>query len=448
MHERKTNIRVQRNTRNKFWAFLTCVLEALAWVGCVYAATLLPNGKWTSTAYPYNWPILFGWGLLFLLVVTHLIPNNTCSRTARRDEVVACAMKTVLAFCVLTFAVFIERTSLQFLSCLFFSIVLTVERLILNSWFIRYSTRPAHVEHATLLCNEEEAWQQQALQQNTYGLKVNRMEMPMTQGLAEYLAEHPETGSVYCAPSVLQAPELENIAHTCREQGVALHLLPQSISAMNRAMLSECRGSINVLSPTKLPLQSLINRLVKRLTDIVLSLLILLTIFPIFAIIAFICIKRQSRGPVLVTRHLCGMNGKTFQSITFRTRHYEAAPSFLDGINDPGYFPFGKFLTLSKLELLPQFLCVLWGSMTIVGSQTMRPDQHADYRKELKQLFASGYRLKGGITSYHFATQTKGSTKADVWYYRNWGFWLDLRIMLQRLGKLLRNSKAKSINYI
>jgi len=86
--------------------------------------------------------------------------------------------------------------------------------------------------------------------------------------------------------------------------------------------------------------------------------------------------------------------------------------------------------------------------MTIVGSQMMRPEHYADYRKELKQLFASRYRLKAGITSYQFPSQNKASTKADVWYYRNWGFWLDLRIMIQRLGTLLSKSKAKSINYI
>ena len=142
------------------------------------------------------------------------------------------------------------------------------------------------------------------------------------------------------------------------------------------------------------------------------------------------------------------MNGKTFQCLTFRTRHFEAAPSFLEGINDPGYFPFGKFLTLSRMELLPQFLCVLWGSMTIVGSQMIRPERYPEYSRELKQFFVSDSRLKAGITSYLFPSQAKGSTKADVWYLRNWGFWLDVRIMLQRLGTLLKQSKAKSINYI
>ena len=439
--------------RDKLLACLTCLAEALIWVGCIYAAEL-SLGLRQDLVGSFVWLVPIGWGFALLLFVTRFIPNKTYSRTARRNEVVACAMKTALAFCVLFFAVFTERTPLQFLSCLFFCIVLTTERLILNSWFIRYCMRPAHLEHAVLICRKEETWQQQALQQNTYGLKMNRLEiqqeaqMQAVQMLTDFLTGHPETKSVYCNPSALQTTELEAIAHICHEQNIVLHLLPLSPHSLPQTMQSECRGSINVLSPSRPPLQSLVNKLIKRLTDVVLSIIVLLTIFPVFALIAFICIKRQSRGPVLVTKHLLGMNGKTFQSITFRTRHYEAAPSFLDGINDPGYFPFGKFLTHSKLELLPQFLCVLWGSMTIVGSQAIRPEQYTNYRQELKHLFATNYRLKAGITSYHFPQQTKGGTNADVWYYRNWGFWLDLRIMMQRISKLMRNSNAKSINYI
>lgn len=424
---------------------LTLIVEAFIWMSCFYAASLSQDTK-PGTGHPFIWLIFFGWGLLFIGIVTRFIPNNTFSRTTRRDEVVACAMKTALACSVLAFAVFTERDSIQIAGCTLFFVTLTVERLILNSWFIRYALH--HNEHGVIICNEDNLWQQKALQQNTYGLKLARLEEQSAQQLEEYLAAHPEAESVYCAPTALSAKELEDVAHTCRKQDIALYLLPQSVFALNKSMLSECRGNVCVLSPAKPPLQCIFNRLVKRLTDIVLSLVVLLTIFPVVALVAYICIKRQSRGPVLMMRHMCGMDGKTFQCLTFRTRHYEAAPSFLEGINDPGYFPFGKFLMLSKLELLPQFLCVLKGSMTIVGSQMMRPERYPEYRRELRQFFIPDCHLKAGITSHHIASQSQGSTKADVWYLRNWGFWLDVRIMLQRIGTFLRQSKAKSINYI
>lgn len=441
MNKNKTNISVRHWLRGS----LTLIVEAFIWMSCFYAASLSQGIK-SGTGHLHIWFILFGWGLLFLVIVTRFIPNNAFSRTARRDEVVACAMKTALACSVLAFAAFTERDFIQIAGCILFFVALTVERLILNSWFIRYALR--HNEHGVIICNEDTLWQQKALQQNTYGLKLARLEEQSAQQLEVYLTAHPEAESVYCAPTALSAKEFEDVAHTCRKQDIALYLLPQPVFALNKAMLSECRGNVCVLSPAKPPLQCIFNRLVKRLTDIVLSLVVLLTVFPVVALVAYICIKRQSRGPVLMMRHMCGMDGKTFQCLTFRTRHYEAAPSFLVGVNDPGYFPFGKFLTASRLEQLPQFLCVLWGNMTIVGSQMMRPELYPEYRRELRQFFVPDCRLKAGITSYYPASQSQGSTKTDVWYYRNWGFWLDMRIMIQRLGTLLKKSKAESINYI
>lgn len=445
MHKEKTNISMRRIARHWLRNSMTCLLEAFLWTGCLHIATMVKSPSDSRWYIDSALGFLFGLALIF--IVTHFIPNTAYKRTARRDEVVACAMKTALAFCILTSAILTD-VFLPLIASLLFCIALTIERLILNSWFIRYCTQPAHCEYAVFLCNEDTKWQQQALQQNTYGLKLACLEAYSLQQLTEYLAGHPETESIYCAPSALQSKELEAIAYTCHDRGLVFNLLPQPIFVLNQTMQNECRGTVNVLSSAKLPLQSIFNIMLKRLTDIILSLLVLTTIFPAFSLIAFICIKRQSRGPVLITHHLCGMNGKTFQCITFRTRHYEAAPSFLDDINDPGYFPFGKFLTHSKLELLPQFLCVLWGSMTIVGSQLMSPNRYRDYHYEMKQSLASDYRLKAGITNYRFPTQTKGSPKADIWYFRNWGFWLDLRIMLQRVSTLLRKSKVKSIKYI
>ena len=439
MSKDKTNISVRRTTQHGFRNSLTLLAEALIWAICLHAASPANNQGYRQ------WLLHIGIGMVLLIIAVRFIPNAAYSRTARRDEVVSQAMKTALAVGILSAAIPFGQYFLP-LAWVMFCIALLIERLILNNWFIHYCLR--HCEHSVLICDEDTIWQQKALLQNTYGLKLARLEEQTAQQLEAYLAAHPEAESVYLAPSSLSATELEDIAHTCRKQGLELHILPQPIPTLNHALQSECRGNVSVLSSVKPPLQSIFNRTIKRLTDIVLSLLVLLTLFPVFALIAYICIKRQSRGPVLIVRHMCGMNGKTFQCLTFRTRHYEAAPSFLEGINDPGYFPFGKFLKHSRLELLPQFLCVLWGSMTIVGSKMMRPEQYPEYHRELKQHFVSNCRLKAGITSYHFPSQNQSNTKADVWYLRNWGFWLDIRIMLQRLGTLLSNSKAKSINYI
>ena len=264
MAKSKTNTSARRTAGHWLRDGLTLLDEAFLWVACIYAASLLLGTKPGATPLP-QWLKHYGWGLALLFCATRFIPNNAYSRTARRDEVVAQAMKTALAVSVLAFAIFTERDSLLVLSCLLFFLMLTAERLILNSLFIRYLSES---EHGVIIAGEDTVWQQKALQQNTYGLKLDRLEEQTAEQLEAYLAAHPEAESVYCSLTALSSKELVDVAHTCRKQGVMLHLLPQPAYPMNRAMLSECRGSVNVLSPAKLPLQSLTNRVVKRLTDI------------------------------------------------------------------------------------------------------------------------------------------------------------------------------------
>jgi hypothetical protein len=122
---------------------------------------------------------------------------------------VANAMKTGLAFGILAFAIYLNI--FLPLACFWFCIALAIERLILNSCFVRYALR--HKEHSIIICTEDGLWQQEALLQNTYGLALTRIEQPSAQILKEYLTTHPETNSIYIEPSILSVTELDEIAH-------------------------------------------------------------------------------------------------------------------------------------------------------------------------------------------------------------------------------------------
>ena len=167
MQDNKTKISARHWLRD----LLTLLAEAFIWTGCFYVVALLYNIRKEAAPLPV-WLTLYAWGFVFLLVATRFIPNNAYSRTARRDEVVAQAMKTVLFVCVLALAAFTERNSHLYLPYILFFLALTIERLVLNSWFIRYSMR--HNEHGIIICNDNSAWQQKALMQNTYGRKLAR----------------------------------------------------------------------------------------------------------------------------------------------------------------------------------------------------------------------------------------------------------------------------------
>ena len=225
MSENKANITARRTTRHWLRNCMTLLLEALIWTGCLHMTSALKTSQDSSFVLQrFNTLLVFAIGIVLLAIVCRFIPNNAYSRTARRDEVLASAMKTALAVGILVFAVEKFTNALLLASLLFF-VVLTIERLILNSWFIRYSLR--HSEHGIIICNEDTLWQQKALLQNTYGLKLARLEEQSARQLEEYLTAHPEAESVYCAPSAMSATELEDIAHTCRKQRFTFCLLPQ-----------------------------------------------------------------------------------------------------------------------------------------------------------------------------------------------------------------------------
>ena len=181
MYKENNTISVPLGEHHLFRDSLTCLVEALLWVGCLHIAAVMTSQN--NTRWYIDSALGFLLGLVLLIIVAHFIPNAAYSRTARRNEVVACAMKTTLAFCILVLAILTD-VFLPLLACLLFCIALMIERLILNSWFIRYCTRPAHCEYAVFFCNEETVWQQQALQQNTYGLKLVRLEEQTPQQLA------------------------------------------------------------------------------------------------------------------------------------------------------------------------------------------------------------------------------------------------------------------------
>lgn len=447
MDDKTTNIQTWRSPRHWLRGAVTCIAEALLFAGCIHAACLATGCK------PCHWYYWAALGIAGTIVAGKLVPDVTFRRTARRDQVTACAMQTALVVIVLAMATLtaIGHPALGIRFWLgamgFFALALTIWRRILNGWFIRYCMKPGRCEQGILITDTDSAeWQDETLTQNTYGLKLTRLEP--TEDVAAYLDAHAETTSAYCMPSSVTASQLEAIAQTCRAHGVVLHLLPQPVQALNMPLRSECRGGITVLSPARRPLRSLSCRILKRTTDIVLSLIILLTVFPLVTLIAAICIKRQSRGPVLSLQEMCGMDGRMFSCIRFRTRHTAAATASPDGEEAPDGFPSGRFLERTRLELLPEFICVLCGTMTIVGSQLLQPEMLHGYRSAMKQGFATGYRLKAGITCHRMPGETEGSPKADAWYCRNWGFWLDMRIMLGRLAALIRQSKAKTINYL
>lgn len=177
---------------------------------------------------------------------------------------------------------------------------------------------------------------------------------------------------------------------------------------------------------------------VKRLMDIVLSLLALLLLSPLFIITAFI-VKFTSPGPVFYAQERIGYRGKPFKMHKFRSMYVDAESSgpALSSDDDPRITPFGRIMRKYRLDEIPQFYNVLKGTMSIVGPRPER-QYFIDRIVQRAPEYLLLQKVKPGITSwgqvkYGYAENVDEMLERmryDLLYLENMSIGTDIKILL------------------
>ncbi|MDI4658674.1 undecaprenyl-phosphate glucose phosphotransferase [Xanthobacter autotrophicus] len=187
----------------------------------------------------------------------------------------------------------------------------------------------------------------------------------------------------------------------------------------------------------------------KRVLDIAVSGVAMTLLLPLFAIIA-ICIKSDSKGPVIFRQRRNGFGGREFTIYKFRSMSVMEDGTKVTQAqrNDKRVTRVGRFLRATSLDELPQVLNVLFGHMSIVGP---RPHAmaHDDEYSTLIAGYAFRHHVKPGITGWAQANGLRGETceislmerriEMDLWYVNNWSIWLDIKIILKTFIEVFRN---------
>jgi putative colanic acid biosynthesis UDP-glucose lipid carrier transferase len=192
--------------------------------------------------------------------------------------------------------------------------------------------------------------------------------------------------------------------------------------------------------------------LVKRGSDIALSILILLLISPLLIVIS-LAVKMTSPGPVIFKQRRYGLDGAEILVYKFRSMTVcEDGGSIRQAQKgDNRITPLGAFLRRTSLDELPQFLNVLQGRMSIVG-----PRPHAVAHNELYRKIIKGYmvrhKVRPGITGWAQVNGYRGETETvekmrsrveyDLDYLRNWSLRLDLYIIAKTVLIVLRGQSS------
>ncbi|MEK8050144.1 undecaprenyl-phosphate glucose phosphotransferase [Ideonella sp. DXS22W] len=210
-------------------------------------------------------------------------------------------------------------------------------------------------------------------------------------------------------------------------------------------------GGVPMVGLTETPFTGT-NRLIKRLSDIVLACLILVLISPIMLAVA-IGVKLSSPGPVIFRQRRNGLDGEEIIVYKFRSmRAEDNGPVVKQATKgDPRITPFGAFIRKTSLDELPQFINVLQGRMSIVGPRPHAVAHNEMYR-ELIKAYMVRHKVKPGITGWAQVNGHRGETDTiekmqarveyDLEYMRNWSLGLDLVIILRTIKTLRGESNA------
>ena len=271
--------------------------------------------------------------------------------------------------------------------------------------------------------------------------KVTLTRLGTLKDLMENL-DHPEKlqlgDELYVCLSRQERDKIRRISQFCDSHVIRFYFVPLSVETLGIDLKRELLDDIEIFSTYDNPLEEPSNKLLKRLFDIVMSLVFLIPTALIFPFV-WLIIKIQSPGPIFFKQLRTGLDGKSFEMLKFRSMHVnDDADKIQATKDDPRKYPFGNFMRKANIDELPQFLNVLKGDMSIVGP---RPHMlaHTEQYSQLIDKYMVRHFVKPGLTGWAQVTgfrgetkelwQMEGRVKRDIWYIEHWSIWLDIRII-------------------
>lgn len=250
---------------------------------------------------------------------------------------------------------------------------------------------------------------------------------------------------------------IKELIKFCHLNYINVNFLNEFIHLLNKKTIQvnmDYNGPTPIVSVAKEPLEMTINRVMKRVFDVLFSLALFILVFSwLFPIIALL-VKLSSPGPVFFKQKRTGLDGEPFYCYKFRTmRPNKESDSKQATQNDARITKIGAILRKTSLDELPQFWNVLIGDMSVVGP---RPHmlQHTKMYAKLIEPFMVRHWVKPGITGLAQSKGYRGETKEvrqmyqrvrmDVFYIQNWFFLFDIKIIYQTALNMITNRHAGS----
>ncbi|MCX5634708.1 MAG: undecaprenyl-phosphate glucose phosphotransferase [Planctomycetota bacterium] len=254
---------------------------------------------------------------------------------------------------------------------------------------------------------------------------------------------------VYLALSGNEAHKAYPFLETLQYAGVTIRIIPDwgHLVATSDATVVTI-GSQVLFSASDSPLDGG-NIVAKEAFDRMVSLILLIMLAVPMFIIA-VLIKLTSKGPVFYKQTRVGMDQKEFEIMKFRTMTIEADKenqSQWTRPGDPRRTRIGAWLRKTSLDEIPQLINVTKGQMSLVGPRPEQPEFVKQFSEEYKKYMLR-HKIKAGMTGWAQIHGFRGDTSLkkrlqyDLYYIRNWSFWMDLWILLRTPWEIIKGKNA------
>ena len=242
---------------------------------------------------------------------------------------------------------------------------------------------------------------------------------------------------------------LEKVVTICEKSGVHTKFIPDYYNFFPTRPYTEDLYGLPVINIRNVPLSNTFNWIIKRLVDIIGS-IVGLVICAIPMLIVAILIKLTSKGPVIFSQVRVGKNNKTFKMYKFRSmvlQTDEEEEKAWTTKHDPRVTGIGRFIRRTSIDELPQLFNILKGDMSLVGPRPERPQFVERFKEEIPRYMIK-HQVPPGLTGWAQINGYRGNTSItkriehDLYYIENWTLGFDFKIMFLTIFKGFINKNA------
>lgn len=260
-----------------------------------------------------------------------------------------------------------------------------------------------------------------------------------------------EVDEIYSSVAELTNNELLQLIDFADNNLKILKFLPDNKEIYTKKLDFTYYGFLPILSLRKIPMEEPFNKFIKRVFDVVLSLLIIVGLLSWLTPILGLLIKLESSGPVFFKQKRNGLDYKEFYCYKFRSMTPNPLAHLYQATKeDERVTRVGRIIRKTSMDELPQFINVLKGEMSVVGPRPHMVSHTQMYAGRIDKFMVRHF-IKPGITGLAQVSGYRGEVESDVdiikrvrfdiFYLENWSLLLDLKIAFQTVYNAIRGEE-------